>query len=89
VTSAAERCAIVTGTSSGIGAKISAQLLEHDWTVIGISRRVVPVRDPRYEHVALDLADATELSRTAEARIAPLRWDSWRATVRPRARCAS
>jgi benzil reductase ((S)-benzoin forming) len=68
---ASPRCAIVTGTTSGIGAEVAAQLLRREWTVIGIARRSSTVTDDRYEHLRLDLADASRLEQIAEADLAP------------------
>jgi NAD(P)-dependent dehydrogenase (short-subunit alcohol dehydrogenase family) len=68
---ASPRCEIVTGTTSGIGAEVAAQLLRREWTVIGIARRSSTVTDDRYEHLRLDLADASRLEQIAEADLAP------------------
>jgi benzil reductase ((S)-benzoin forming) len=62
--------AVVTGTSSGIGAEVARQLLEQAWTVIGMSRRAVDFGDSRYRHVALDLADLGLLRDIAAREIA-------------------
>jgi benzil reductase ((S)-benzoin forming) len=54
-----QRLAIVTGTSSGIGAAIASELLSKGWSVLGVARREVKMDDPRYRHVSLDLSDIT------------------------------
>ena len=55
------KLAVVTGTSSGIGAAVASQLLGAGWDVVGIARRPARLTDPRYRHVQLDLADGTAL----------------------------
>ena len=73
-----ERLAIVTGTSSGIGAAVARQLLERGWQVIGIARRRVKLGDG-YRHLALDLADAAAaaplIERKCGARLAERAWE--------------
>ncbi len=64
--------AIVTGTSSGIGASLAQQLLVRNWNVIGLSRTPGPIRSPRYTHVAVDLADTGNLLATLDAQVRPL-----------------
>ena len=78
-TDAPPRCAIVTGTTSGIGAEVAAQLLRRGWSVIGMARRPPTVSDARYEHLRVDLADAAALEQVALERVAPiLRDPKWR-----------
>ena len=78
-TEAPPRCAIVTGTTSGIGAEVAAQLLRRGWSVIGMARRPPTVSDVRYEHLRVDLADAAALEQVALERVAPiLRDPKWR-----------
>lgn len=50
------KLAIVTGTSSGIGQALTAQLLANDWQVFGLARREAKF-DGAYTHVQSDLAD--------------------------------
>jgi benzil reductase ((S)-benzoin forming) len=73
-----ERLALVTGTSSGIGAAVAKQLLEHGWQVIGVARRTPKLDSANYKHLALDLADVSEASATIErevgARLAGRAW---------------
>jgi NAD(P)-dependent dehydrogenase (short-subunit alcohol dehydrogenase family) len=47
--------AIVTGTSSGLGAAIARILLAQDWTVVGLSRRRPDLASPGYRHIEIDL----------------------------------
>ena len=61
-----ERIALVTGTSSGIGAAAARELLEHGWEVIGIARRTPQFASKNYTHLALDLADVDRATATIE-----------------------
>ncbi len=63
--------ALVTGTSSGIGAATAALLIDRGWMVVGISRRPAAIEHPAYAHVAIDLADARGLTRAFESAVAP------------------
>lgn len=67
-----DRIALVTGTSSGVGAAVAQILLDEDWTVVGLSRREVTFANPRYRHVAVDLGDLPALQAVAGQQIAPL-----------------
>jgi benzil reductase ((S)-benzoin forming) len=51
------RFALVTGTSSGIGAVLARRLLASGWHVLGVARRSGDLDHADYEHVAVDLAD--------------------------------
>lgn len=70
--------AVVTGTSSGIGAALAERLLGEDWTVVGISRRDMNLGHPRYEHLVLDLGNLHALQTLVEKRLitkmADTRW---------------
>ena len=54
---AATRLALVTGTTSGIGAALAKQLLQRGWEVAGVARRTPATQNPRYHHLAVDLGD--------------------------------
>lgn len=58
----ATHLAIVTGTSSGIGAALAHELLDRGWRVVGISRRPSDIAHPEYRHVPLDLGDLAILT---------------------------
>jgi benzil reductase ((S)-benzoin forming) len=72
------RLALVTGTSSGIGAALARELLRREWQVVGIARRTAAIADERYRHLALDLSDVPAGSATIErelgARLAERGW---------------
>jgi nucleoside-diphosphate-sugar epimerase len=55
--------AVVVGALGVIGRYIVERLLaNHEWSVIGISRRAVPDRS-RYRHISIDLVDAANAKR--------------------------
>jgi benzil reductase ((S)-benzoin forming) len=66
----AERTAIVTGTSTGLGEAVARQLLERGWSVIGIARRAAPFAHERYRHVAYDLAGVVDAPTSLESQLA-------------------
>jgi NAD(P)-dependent dehydrogenase (short-subunit alcohol dehydrogenase family) len=74
----AERFALVTGTSAGIGAAVARQLVANGWHVMGIARRAVRI-DGDYRHVSADLADvgaaAPIIERELAARLAEPSWE--------------
>src|SRR5437868_2591206 len=58
-----QKTAIVVGALGVIGRYIVERLVaEHDWQVIGLSRRSEPDR-PRYRHIAVDLLDSDDTER--------------------------
>jgi len=73
------RLALVTGTSSGIGAAVARELLRREWQVVGIARRTPAIEDERYRHLALDLADVPAATAAIErdfgARLAERAWE--------------
>ncbi|HZT78129.1 MAG TPA: SDR family NAD(P)-dependent oxidoreductase [Vicinamibacterales bacterium] len=75
----AHQIAVVTGTSSGVGAATARALVGRGWTVVGASRRAAAIDAPLYTHVTIDLADLDALPDAFEAAVAPIlasrRWD--------------
>src|SRR5882724_11178342 len=69
------KLALVTGTSSGIGAAVARLLLEDSWTVVGVARRAAQLDHPRYQHFALDLADVATTIAALERDVAPVLTD--------------
>ena len=65
----ADRIAIVTGTSSGIGAAVAGQLLEKGWDVVGIARRGSVLRHDRFTQVSLDLSNVGHATNTIEQEV--------------------
>lgn len=59
--SAVNSLAIVTGTSSGIGAGLAQELLNQGWQVLGIARRDADIDSPNYIHLVADLGDRSVL----------------------------
>jgi len=73
------RCALVTGTSSGLGAALAHALLEAGWSVTGMSRRPAGLTHPGYTEILTDLGDLAALRETAEQHVVPLLRDpAWR-----------
>lgn len=73
----ADKLAVVTGTSAGIGAAVAGQLVARRWRVVGVSRRSASFGDA-YTHVATDLADVSRATAAIERAVAPLvRDDRW------------
>jgi NAD(P)-dependent dehydrogenase (short-subunit alcohol dehydrogenase family) len=75
----ADRLALVTGTSTGIGAAVARELLQRGWHVVGVARRMPPLDSPTYRHLSLDLADVPTASAAIErefgAVLAECAWD--------------
>ena len=72
----ADKLAVVTGTSAGIGAAVARQLVANDWRVIGVSRRPAQFGDG-YTHISTDLADVSRATAAIESDVAPLLGDRW------------
>lgn len=64
-----DRVALVTGTSSGIGAAVARQLAERGWRVFGISRRPADLRGPLYSHLRADLRQVAALAGTLDLQL--------------------
>lgn len=78
MTTSARKLAIVTGTSSGVGSAVATRFLEHDWNVIGVSRRASSHANARYRHLRLDLSDVASVTSVFERDVAPtLHDDGW------------
>ena len=60
------RLVLVTGTSSGIGARLAETLAIGGWTVIGVARRAAPFEHKRYRHHRFDLGDLDALAPFVE-----------------------
>jgi benzil reductase ((S)-benzoin forming) len=77
---AIDQCiAVVTGTSSGIGAALADSLLRNDWSVIGLSRRQAAIRSSHYHHLQVDLGNISSLRVFADEQLKPMIADTpWR-----------
>lgn len=62
------RTAVVTGTSSGIGAAIATRLLDGGWRVVGLDRAPATIVNDAFTPLAVDLGDRAA-RRDAVARV--------------------
>jgi NAD(P)-dependent dehydrogenase (short-subunit alcohol dehydrogenase family) len=69
--SAAQRRAIVSGTSSGIGRAIAERLLHEEWRVIGFDRAKPSIVHRLFESESIDLADVEALRKLIQSVAAP------------------
>jgi benzil reductase ((S)-benzoin forming) len=70
MSTATNRLAFVSGTSSGIGEALAQELLGRGWSVVGAARRPVKFSDVRYSHVTVDLRDVAGASQLLDAALA-------------------
>lgn len=76
--------AVITGTSSGIGAAIANALLREEWTVLGLSRRRADFDHPCYRHIQADLGELHRLADLAGRELAPVLTNhSWQRIAPP------
>jgi NAD(P)-dependent dehydrogenase (short-subunit alcohol dehydrogenase family) len=61
----ARRCAVVTGSSSGIGRAVAQRLLADGWRVIGVQRGAADIHHPDYTTLQADLGRQAEVDRIA------------------------
>lgn len=66
------KIALVTGTSSGIGAAVVEALLDCGWSVVGMSRTRTEFDSSHYHHIQVDLADLQALKGIAKGELSPL-----------------
>lgn len=72
--STSRRRALVTGSSSGMGAAISRQLIANGWQVTGIDRMAPSITDVAFTPVLLDLSDHQALDAWLVSEATPHCW---------------
>ena len=72
-----ERFALVTGTSSGIGAAVARELAQRGWQVVGVARRAAKISDKGYRHIALDLSDLRKAAPVIEREVGKRLGERW------------
>ena len=56
------RRALISGTSSGIGAAIAERLLREGWRVTGLDRAAPVIQHPQFDGAQIDLIDTGALT---------------------------
>src|SRR5437868_5120482 len=72
-----ERFALVTGTSTGVGAAVASELVKRGWNVVGIARRAAKIEGQHYQHLALDLSDIGKAAATIEREVGKRLGERW------------
>ena len=58
---------VITGTSRGIGQSLALRYLSQGHTVIGCSRSECDIKNEKYEHYTVDLADEDQINNFAKS----------------------
>lgn len=74
-----QRFAFITGTSRGIGAALAQQLLDREWSVVGVARSAAPEELNRagYSHLTMDLGDLGALARALDTILSQPGIETW------------
>lgn len=62
-----DRTIVISGTSRGIGFHLAKRFLAEGFRVIGISRSVTPIDDPKFRQISADLSNLDRFQAIGEA----------------------